>query len=120
MVQHVHRIGRASRAGRQGRATNLYDAASRDLVESLLSSVRSYSSNPLEEDPSDLPGQTETEVEEKEQQQQVRSGSVEAAFSRRRGLRKRIRRRNQLEQDNGSSDVNDSDSGEIGQGLGIR
>jgi superfamily II DNA/RNA helicase len=35
VVQHLHRIGRAVRAGRAGRATNLFDDGSRDLVESL-------------------------------------------------------------------------------------
>lgn len=37
VVQHLHRIGRASRAGAVGRATNLVDANSRDLVQSILS-----------------------------------------------------------------------------------
>jgi len=35
VVQHLHRIGRAVRAGREGRATNLYDKSGEDLVESL-------------------------------------------------------------------------------------
>lgn len=35
VVQHLHRIGRAVRAGREGRAVNFYDAGSEDLVESL-------------------------------------------------------------------------------------
>ena len=37
VVQHLHRIGRASRAGVLGRATNLYDERSKDLVNSILS-----------------------------------------------------------------------------------
>ena len=37
VVQHLHRVGRASRAGVLGRATNLYDGRSKDLVDSILS-----------------------------------------------------------------------------------
>ena len=37
VVQHMHRIGRASRAGSYGRATNLYGSNSIDLVNSILS-----------------------------------------------------------------------------------
>ncbi|TFJ88019.1 hypothetical protein NSK_000373 [Nannochloropsis salina CCMP1776] len=35
VVQHLHRIGRAVRAGREGRAVNFYDLGAHDLVESL-------------------------------------------------------------------------------------
>ena len=37
VVQHLHRIGRASRAGVLGKATNIYDDRSKDLVNSILS-----------------------------------------------------------------------------------
>ena len=37
VVQHLHRVGRASRAGVLGKATNIYDGRSRDLVNSILS-----------------------------------------------------------------------------------
>lgn len=37
VVQHLHRIGRASRAGALGRATNIVDARSSELVDSILS-----------------------------------------------------------------------------------
>lgn len=37
VVQHLHRVGRASRAGVQGKATNFYDSRSKDLVQSILS-----------------------------------------------------------------------------------
>ena len=37
VVQYLHRIGRASRAGILGRATNIYDEKSVDLVGSILS-----------------------------------------------------------------------------------
>uniref|UniRef100_A0A7S2XFB3 ATP-dependent RNA helicase n=1 Tax=Lotharella oceanica TaxID=641309 RepID=A0A7S2XFB3_9EUKA len=36
VVQHLHRIGRATRAGRAGRSTNLYDEANEDLVDAIL------------------------------------------------------------------------------------
>jgi superfamily II DNA/RNA helicase len=37
VVHHLHRIGRASRAGALGHATNFSDARSRDLINSILS-----------------------------------------------------------------------------------
>ena len=37
VVQHLHRVGRASRAGVLGKATNIYDDRSKDLVNSILS-----------------------------------------------------------------------------------
>jgi superfamily II DNA/RNA helicase len=37
VVQHLHRIGRASRAGAMGRATNIVDERSSELVDSILS-----------------------------------------------------------------------------------
>lgn len=37
VVQYLHRIGRASRAGVLGKATNIYDDKSADLVTSILS-----------------------------------------------------------------------------------
>jgi superfamily II DNA/RNA helicase len=37
VVQYLHRIGRASRAGVLGKATNIYDRRSEDLVTSILS-----------------------------------------------------------------------------------
>lgn len=37
VVQYLHRIGRASRAGVLGKATNIYDDRSADLVSSILS-----------------------------------------------------------------------------------
>ena len=36
VVQHMHRVGRASRAGEQGRATNFYDRDSQELVDAIL------------------------------------------------------------------------------------
>ena len=39
VVSHLHRIGRASRAGSYGRATNFYGKSSKHLVNSILSDV---------------------------------------------------------------------------------
>lgn len=44
VVQHLHRIGRAVRAGRAGRSTNWYDEAGKDLVDS----IKKAGSKPLE------------------------------------------------------------------------
>ena len=60
VVNHLHRIGRASRAGNFGRATNFYGRSSKDLVESILSD----------------------DVE----------GKVDQSFSRKRGLRARLKK----------------------------
>eukprot|EP00903_Cladosiphon_okamuranus_P009999 g9484.t1 len=35
VVQHLHRLGRAARAGRTGKATNFYDDSTKDLVNSI-------------------------------------------------------------------------------------
>ncbi|CAN0306681.1 unnamed protein product, partial [Pylaiella littoralis] len=36
VVQHLHRLGRAARAGRTGKATNFYDDSTKDLVNSIM------------------------------------------------------------------------------------
>lgn len=69
VVQHLHRIGRASRAGALGKATNIVDERSKDLVLSIL-----QSSN-----------------EENE--------TVENSFSRRRGFRQKIKKTVRREQE---------------------
>jgi superfamily II DNA/RNA helicase len=66
VVHHLHRIGRASRAGAIGHATNFFDDRSRELVASILS----------ERDDDD---------------------SIDQSFSRRRGFRKNLKRKNALE-----------------------
>ena len=57
VVSHLHRIGRAARAGAAGRATSLVDASNADLVEAIQAGA-----------------------------------TVDQAFSRKRGLRKKIRK----------------------------
>lgn len=69
VVQHLHRIGRASRAGALGKATNLVDERSNDLVVSILQSSE---------------GEKET---------------VEDSFSRRRGFRQKIKKTIRREQE---------------------
>lgn len=61
VVQHLHRIGRASRAGVEGRATCFFDNKSEVLVES------------------------------------IQLGSIEGSFSRRRGLRKKWKKVNRVD-----------------------
>ena len=63
VVQHLHRNGRASRAGKKGRATVIFDDSSIDLVQSILSSD----------------GDNER--------------SIESSFSRRRGFRRTVKRK---------------------------
>ena len=72
VVSHLHRIGRASRAGNYGRATNFYDKSSKNLVNSILSDVV--------------------------------DGKVDQSFSRRRGLRAKVKKENKkFETNNGDS-----------------
>lgn len=65
VVHHLHRIGRASRAGVQGRATNFIDQRSRELVDSILSDEF--------------------------------NDSIDQSFSRRRGFRRNLKRKQSME-----------------------
>jgi superfamily II DNA/RNA helicase len=67
VVQHMHRNGRASRAGKQGRATIIFDNPSSDLVHSVLSNAG----------PEGGEG----------------GGTIDASFSRRRGFRRNLNRK---------------------------
>lgn len=62
IVQHLHRIGRASRAGAQGFAINFYGNSSNDLVTSAIGSTTGDSSG------------------------------IEKSFSRRRGFRQKLKK----------------------------
>lgn len=68
VVQHLHRIGRASRAGRSGLATNFYDATNLIIVNPILAQE---STNEITFD------------------DQLPKGQISNAFSRRRGLRQK-------------------------------
>lgn len=69
VVQHLHRIGRASRGGRMGTAFNIYTNSSKALVDSI----------------------TGTLVRSDSDSDDGRS-TIENSFSRRRGFRQKLRR----------------------------
>jgi superfamily II DNA/RNA helicase len=73
VVQHLHRIGRASRAGRLGRATNFYAEGAVPLVTSMMGTARDAEVNM--EAPEDEPDR-----------------SIENSFSRKRGFRRNLKR----------------------------
>lgn len=70
VVQYLHRIGRASRGGKLGKATNFFNLSSKQLVESIVDN----------EEESDVTGTNE------------KKNQIEQSFSRRRGFRKSIKR----------------------------
>lgn len=76
VVQHLHRNGRASRAGKKGRATMIFDDSAMDLVQSIVS------------------GGSGAEGEgEGVRDGDGESGRIDASFSRRRGFRKNVNRK---------------------------
>lgn len=103
VVQHQHRVGRASRAGRAGRATNFYwGTRASSLVESILGmtvarkkalvEAHRLHSSVVEAAGSlaELPGEdAETMVPDSSQ-------SIDQSFSRRRGFRRNIKRLNKV------------------------
>jgi superfamily II DNA/RNA helicase len=111
VVQYLHRIGRASRGGSTGRATNFYSEESKDLVYNIMqSSALSEKEKAAAADGAvgselDLSfGQDHGDEEgTQRRRQRVHStdkidtsmggqGSLEQSFSRRRGLRRRVKR----------------------------
>ena len=62
VVMHLHRIGRAVRGGRNGRATNLYGKLNKDLVDSIQAA------------------------------EDGKNGELDQTFSRQRGFRKKIKK----------------------------
>jgi len=78
VVQHLHRIGRASRAGRLGKATNFYAVGSVPLVSSIMGTARD----------------TEVSLEGPEEPD-TKDRSIESSFSRKRGFRRNLKRQMQ-------------------------
>jgi superfamily II DNA/RNA helicase len=74
VVQYLHRVGRCSRAGVLGKATNLVDKNSNDLVDSILSDTIS---NKNIEDSIELDN----------------ANRIDKSFSRRRGFRQKIKKK---------------------------
>ena len=102
VIQHQHRIGRASRGGKQGIATNMYGESSVLLVNTILN-IHANSEQNLD-----------FSIETDENSQDITAGGVSAgrntienAFSRRRGFRrnikKAIRRKNEYNEINNSN-----------------
>lgn len=130
VVQYLHRIGRASRAGRQGIATNFYDDSSHELVESILAAQETA--------PIPAPAVTITDVEVKAGSEEadedprvggavhheLEVGRIDKSFSRRRGFRKRIRKLTRGEREStqgdagGEAGANGYADGEVDAALG--
>lgn len=81
VVQHLHRIGRASRGGVQGEAINFYTPSAQLLVQSILGA-------------SDLDKEVDLEEERNKAAAKTEATSIEKSFSRRRGFRQKIKKAN--------------------------
>ena len=86
VVEHQHRVGRASRAGRIGYATNFYGPLRKELVQSILGELR------------DLSGLGDSDVKSEDTTSMSNDGehseqktSIERSFSRRRGFRNKLK-----------------------------
>eukprot|EP00797_Seminavis_robusta_P027684 Sro521_g159330.1 dependent RNA helicase (416) ;mRNA; r:25649-26896 len=95
VVAHLHRMGRCGRAGqRTGRGVVFYNAKERELVDVVKEAEK------LQEKIT-LKGQDVLEVELDEEGNVVKAGTVNNAFSRKRGFtKKRKKQRRQVEYDN--------------------
>jgi len=98
VVQYLHRIGRCSRAGRKGFATNFFDVRSEDLVNAIVSGGEANESLAVEAPDAVMDGAEEdngdksTGVKPASTGSSSTSTSVTQAFSRRRGFRRTIKR----------------------------
>lgn len=81
VVQHLHRVGRASRAGREGVAINFYHPSVSALVDSIQGKLN-----------------YDMQVGEGEEEKEggVKKSSIEQSFSRRRGFRNKLKKRNNM------------------------
>ena len=75
VVQYLHRIGRASRAGRVGKATSFYD----DDVEDLVTTIRSS-------------GENASEMNLNDEEDGEGQATLKGAFSRNRSFRTKIKK----------------------------
>jgi superfamily II DNA/RNA helicase len=80
VVQHLHRIGRASRAGKLGIASNIYDDSSELLVSSILSHEKNVDLNSESTNNSDSNSNSNS------------NSTLETSFSRRRGMRRTMKK----------------------------
>jgi superfamily II DNA/RNA helicase len=88
VVQHMHRIGRASRAGNPGRATNFYDRGAKDLVDKILSSAK-------------VVRRIDPEGPDAGTVSRDGQGNVEDSFSRKRGFRKKLKKQKRVTRNDG-------------------
>ena len=79
VVQHLHRIGRASRAGRSGKATSFYCEEASPLVESIMGAEQDGRNIPVDQEGINASN----------------ASSIERSFSRRRGFRRNLKRKAQ-------------------------
>lgn len=95
VVQHLHRIGRASRAGKEGVAINYFTSNNTLLVDRILGQHQydMQVGEPEEEDDEEeltKKGASDQQGQQQQQQRKKREPStIEQAFSRRRGLRQK-------------------------------
>jgi superfamily II DNA/RNA helicase len=83
VVQYLHRIGRASRAGKEGIAINYYSPVSHLLVDSILGK-KNYNMNVTEG----------AEEDKSSEETKKPMSTIEQSFSRRRGLRHKYKKQN--------------------------
>jgi superfamily II DNA/RNA helicase len=81
VVQHLHRVGRASRAGRVGKATNFYNPSVSALVNSIQSTGRASMTGASGSFPSTFEDGTFQSPD-----------GIQHSFSRKRGFRRNLRR----------------------------
>lgn len=113
VVQYLHRIGRCSRAGRKGFATNFYDVRSEDLVSAIVSGGESNQSLSVEAPDSVMEGDGSGQnVPSSGVKPNASSSgtSVTQAFSRRRGFRRTIKRARELEQGQGQGQGHENEN----------
>jgi superfamily II DNA/RNA helicase len=104
VVQHLHRIGRASRAGKEGIALNFYSSAQEDLVNSIMGKtslnmkIQGNETDPVSDrtkilkDEDGLESEQTAVPEEKPIINEDKRSSIEKSFSRNRGFRAKLKK----------------------------